>query len=144
MSGDKYVAVHGVSWYPQGDHDDGLHEEFALDCTITLRISGVPRDRIGDEAYIKLLVGIEALARQIMVEIDKNYTAMNAASTLLVGWGQGSAGPLQVPLRWTGTEANPRLMDGSWAFAEPDAAAFLVMSVHFGRAHRHQVRSGRN
>lgn len=137
--GKRFVSVHPTYWRPAGNFDDGLHEIIGLDCTLTFAAAQFPQDRIGGELFLKALTGMEKLARDIVLQIDRSYTVMAAANALITS----GTDKFQVPLFWEGTDGTPAEQDGTWIFAAPETCAFLVLGVHFGRAERHQTISGR-
>ncbi len=136
--GSRYIAVHPTSWTP-GDTriDHGIDELFGVTCTITIRVSAVPRDRLMGEKFLKSLTGIEALARATAAVVHQNYDVMNAANAMI-----GGDHKLMQPLFWNGTQMPPRMETGTWVWstkaAEMDLVAALVLPVRFGNARRIQ------
>lgn len=136
--GERYIAVHPTGWGP-GDSriDHGLDEVYRVTCTITKRISAVPKDRIPSEVFLKTLTGLEALARLAMKHVHQNYDVMNAANDLISG-----SDKLMQPLFWDGNDVPPREETGEWVWSDNprdmNLAAALVLPVHFREARRMQ------
>ena len=163
-SGQVFVAIHGTDWSPTSadmDQNRGLAEEFALACTVSIRTPVIPPDRIGDEVYINMTVGLSAICRQIMLSLDKNIDLINSADALLADHEQTSVGTVQgfvEYLRWSGTDASPSPVGPTWFFADESGRDLLsrrtggtswehnesgwVMQVRFAQATRLQTYQG--
>ena len=138
-SGNLFISIVGDGWEP-GEFDSGvaLDEVYGLTCTVSLRKSGVPRDRIGTNIYLAASLSLEDICRKIMVNIDKSPSLISEAND-----GMDGANEITEYLRWSGTDPRPRVEGSDWYDAPgdiPDAA--YVMSVRFGGARRIQVTSG--
>ena len=134
--GEVYYAVHPTQWTPGAqDPNDILDERFGLSVTITQRTAKYPQGGQRMEgAYLEAVKGLEERCRRVMLAMHLSYVVNGAANSLIDGTHK-----LCEPLRWRGTDAVPRKVDGTWFWAEPDAGSGLVMEVRFGDASRQQA-----
>lgn len=129
--GKKHITVYASNWVPTEESDTTKDEQFQINCSLTFRASAEPTDRHGDSIYVALLHGMAEISNNIAFALDRNYDTINAATA--------SASPNTTffePLIWQGTDASPRIVDGSWFFADPANFSGLVMESRFlgGRA----------
>lgn len=123
--GKQHIVVYCQSWTPTEESDTTKDEQFQVNCSLTMRVSAQPSDRIGQELYIELLNGIAKLSDDLTLAVNRNYNIINNANT--------SVGLTKFfePLIWQGTDGAPRIVDGSWFFADPTKFAGLVMESRF-------------
>lgn len=77
--GNWFISIYGSGLNQQAPNDDmnmGVGEEYEITCAITRRASPIPFDRLGEEAYIKTLTGMEDLCHKIIgiVAGENRYT----------------------------------------------------------------------
>ena len=140
--GQRYVAVYGVSWANQTPTmQAGIDELYGVAAMVTLRTAQIPVDRLGGEAYIRPLIGIEALCRRVMVAVHMNYDLMNLANSFIP-----NATHLFIqPLFWSATDAEPELRDETWVWAKPQEGkaptiCAMTMEIRFADARRPQAQ----
>ena len=141
-AGQKFISIYGTQWSPgELDLNEGLDEQYAFSCTLSVRSSVSPFDRYGNDQYVQDTIGMEDVLRSIIISLHQSCSLIGAWDTLMAG--QGTEFP-----RWTRCDPVPQIVDGSWWKSEPDfrsspeGAAGLVMSVDFGNARRMQSLVG--
>lgn len=125
--GEFYIALDegGVS----SDAKHFLRELYTIEVTISRRTGRHARDR-WDEIYRSESRSLTALERPIIRAIHSNNALRIAANVLAGVPSAGEGDYFQLPLFYTG-RTKTRPVDGSWCFAEPDAASFLVRTLSF-------------
>jgi len=133
----------------RSENDNCLGEYFSFDATLTMRVDGVPIDRLGDQRLASKLartVGpsgepsfnarceqIRAffhMAWGILQDANTNLIAMTPDATTVYGFCE--------PARYRGMDL-PYLVGGDWFGAEPDQDEVgLVSALHFADARRFQ------
>lgn len=137
--GDRFVSIFGLEWAP-GDPDimRGIDEYYGVGVCISMRTAYLQFDDQGEEAYVRVGAGLEALTRRINTIVHQSIPIMQAANSLL---GNPTNGIIE-PLKWIGSDPNPTEVDDTWfggvKGAEPTIAG-LTMQTNFGRAHRPQT-----
>jgi len=142
--GELYISVHLGGWKAiSGDND--LHESFDMAVTVTRRLGYAPKDRYGQEIWVKITTGLDALCRAIATLIHKSQAVRNLANTSPdYGIGANAAG-FHTPLWFTGAGA-PTFRDYKWFTAklppgtEQEAAqAGVSQTITFAKAERCQA-----
>jgi len=64
------------------DINRGLDELCGITVTLSRRSALLPRDRVGDENYVKGLIGIEKCTRKIITTIHQSYPLLHRANSL--------------------------------------------------------------
>lgn len=159
--GQEFIAIHGSELRPtETDFGVAIEESFGLTVSVTRKISRVPKRHRGELGYIldddEFTIdwtSIEARCRQIVGMVDKNYTLMQTANSLM-----DVRHPFIEPLRWLGTDPAPKQVDATHFCAyhvslgvrptasvtplgpapEADEIYGLLMQIRFGRAIRFQ------
>ena len=145
--GQQFIAIHGSSWAPRGvdaDMNRGLAEEYGVTCTLSMRSPVVPQDLLGVELYVKELIGMEPIARQIIHSIHQQFDIINEANRL----ANTEYGIIEY-LRWQGSDAKPRPVGPEWFYSEnPGVDSWeyiqsgLTMDIRFGGAMQMEALPG--
>lgn len=134
---DFYVAIHLTDYVPGelNETNPGLHETIGFVCTVSKKISAVPKNQLRFAAFDQIK-GLYVVARKVMLALHFNYDVMTKANQSLSG------NKFIYPPYWKGTDPKPRLEDGSWLGATSDEAieknCCLVTDVRFGGIERIQ------
>lgn len=94
--GETFVRVWPGRW--AGIDCEGLGETFGVNVTVTRRVSFAPTDRVGTEAWLKVITGLEATLRTILVKMHLDVggdAILNAANTILGASVNGFVEPLR-------------------------------------------------
>lgn len=140
--GQRYVALYGTSWGNETPTmQAGIDEVYGVGAMVTLRVAQIPIDRFGGDAYIKPLIGLEALCRRVMLVVHMNYDLMALANSFL----PDAPNLLEQPLFWNSTDAEPNLRDEDWVWSQaPEGKAptvcAMTMEVRFSDARRTQAQ----
>lgn len=146
--GQRYISVHPTAWRkgPSGDFVRGIFEEYSVSCTITRRNPVLPRDRLTTNLFLESLVGLEALAREIMVAVHDNWTVITAANTAISGTDK-----IIEALWWQDTDPAPVPRGAEWVWStNPEqyiatqgnySVCAMSLEVRFGTARRAQATS---
>lgn len=139
--GDLFIAVHGNDKSNEEELEQGIAKRLGVSCTITLRTSFLGDDSLGDEAYVKALDGMDALADKVEGLIHKRFEVMAAANQMI----RDSSYKIIEPLRWTDTDAVPTIVRDDWfnpqSTQNQQGAVGMVTVVRFGGARRKQPNS---
>ena len=113
-----YLAIHPISWTPYSSREfiHALGESYSIGVTLSKRIAYAPQDRNAQEIFLKSLVGFEAVARQVMINIHQNYDIMARANGFIESrslTNLDKEGFIET-LRWQRTDAVPSSHDASW------------------------------
>lgn len=131
--GQRFISIYGTNWSPsEGDNNRSLFENYDLACGVTFRSGYVPYDRMGDELYIKTIIGLEDFCRTITSHIHQNPSILTSTNEDI---DDQFPGMLEY-LRWEGTDASPRFVTGEWFTSEDPQQTGLFMEVRFGQATR--------
>jgi len=140
--GQKFISVYGSSWSASGEdiyQDQGIYESYDLVCAVTFRSSYVPFDLLGEELYVKRLLGIEDFCRKVIRHVH-NSTAINGKvnDMLLADFETSDKSPHAMVeyLRWVSTDPNPLPVTGTWFNSDDPASSGLVMECRFNQATR--------
>lgn len=90
-----FVAIWGASW--TNAYDEGIHEEYATNVTVSYKGGKTPTDRWGPEMLIKEAAGLDFLLELLRKRIHSNYVIMNAANVIInstLGTSNGFIRPL--------------------------------------------------
>lgn len=164
VCGEWFISVYGTGLSQRSPEDDlnvGIGEEYEITCALTRRVSHIPFDRLGEEAYIKATTGMEDVCHAMIGIIagsseSRYLEVLDDANTLITN--DVASVPVDgidfiiEPLRWLQTTPTPILVDESWFIpiqdqynrrrVVPDAndvIAGMVMNVVFGKAFRPQA-----
>lgn len=108
--GKRFFAVYPGSCGPGSEQIDyGLSESLGVNVGLTVRLSGVPQDRVTEEIFLQALRGIEPLSRKIVAAIHMNYEVMSRANDLISGEDK-----FFHPLTWAFTTMPPEVKLGEW------------------------------
>lgn len=137
-AGDVYVVVMTGGWQPGPVHrtSGGVNDlVYSVDIGVVRRIGNIPRDRLRNVFYEHVAALTEAID-DIYVEIDFDYTLMNAANTLITEETASTEGFIE-PLVFQGMERRPRLVSGEmFAAGQSGQRAGLMRTISFGGARR--------
>jgi len=140
--GQKFISVYGSSWSASGDdiyQDQGIYETYDIVCAATFRSSYVPFDLLGEELYVKRMLGIEDFCRRIIGYVH-NSTAINGKvnDMLLTDFETSDKSPHAMVeyLRWVSTDPNPLPVTGTWFNSDDSSSSGLVMECRFNQATR--------
>ncbi len=145
--GDVFAAVHQAG--PRSENDNCLNEYFSFYVTLTMRVTGVATDRIGDTIMARKLAhrnapggapSFNARVEQmramlhmdwgVLGDANTNIVTMNPDANVVYGFCE--------PARYRGHE-DPQLVGGEWFSAEPDALDMgLKAELRFEDARRLQ------
>jgi len=150
-AGEEYVGLYATGWEP-GElsriSDRAIDEIYSFAVTITRRIGFSPGDRRSGEIYYIVSDGMEARARQITAAILKKRLEIcgdaNTRLQQITERGTITNGLFVEPLRWQGTDAEPREVGPEWFSANPDdnRAYGFALDIRFGDIRRiHNVSS---
>lgn len=144
---DLFVAVHQGP--TDSAMDNALDEYFGFFLTLTLRVKGVPLDRIGDKLLCSNLArrpgpngsrSFNARVEQLRSVHHMGWGIIQDANTNLMAWEPDAllVPGFCEPARYRGMEV-PRLVGGQWFSADPDSNNVgLVASLRFEGARRLQ------
>jgi hypothetical protein len=140
--GDVFVAVHPGS--SQSTNDNCLMELFSFSLTLTMRVSNVPLDRVGDQLLAKKLsreIGFDTRAEQLRAFFHMAWGIIQDANQYLMNIDPNSGEPVYgftEPARYRGMEI-PVLVGGEHFGALPDAQDIgLKAELRFEGAKRMQ------
>lgn len=143
-SGKRFFSVYAPDdgWQAApGELMMGIHEVYKVNVCLTMRLQGISKDNVPRMIYQDYRRSMDALLRKVMVSVHQN------CATVLVDTNQGrtfgaTEANLVEPLRWEGTDAKPRVEDGTWVYSDDEKTihypAALVQEVRFGQATRLQ------
>lgn len=128
--GDLFVAVHEGQTRNRSMRN--LDEYFAWSLTLTMRVTGIPIDRIGDQGLASKLArtagkgqpSFNARLEQLRAWGHMNWTVMGSANQNLAAWAPPNVSSIYgfvEPAHYTGAE-RPTLVAGEWVSAAPEAA----------------------
>lgn len=121
-AGHTFVAIHPGSWNARYPADYHLDEVIGVKVTISLKSGRYPSDTTGrnltGNSQDADLPPFELLARQIIAEVHKNYTTMQAANDNI---GNDSAGFIE-PLQFTSAPEPQHRSAEWWSRANPPSA----------------------
>lgn len=112
--GEKYWAVHPLSWQGLPDEDWALGEEYQVGVTLTFRMGVAPKDRWGLAVWLADN-GMEDFVRRTITLIHHSQTIRVAAGVYITG---GASGKILTPLQLLRIE-NPKPQGPQWFSAEP-------------------------
>ncbi|MBX9682125.1 MAG: hypothetical protein K2X38_25485 [Gemmataceae bacterium] len=144
-AGNLFVAVHEG---PSSNRSTrNLDERFAFSMTLTMRVTGIPIDRIGDQGLASKLArtagkgqpSFNARLEQLRAWGHMNWTVMAAANTNIAAWTpSGTVYGFVEPAMYAGAE-KPVLVGGEWLSAAPEAVdVALKAELRFDGARRMQ------
>ena len=139
FAGSVYFAVHPAS--KRSIIEDVFDENYEVGVTVTQRIIGVPIDRWGGEFLLRNFNSIDRRTREVAVQIHNQVDVLTRANNIITTDDPTQNGIIE-PLRWTGTESPPRVVDGTWFTAQPETDVGLVVEVQFGGARRLEANLG--
>ncbi len=139
--GDIFVAVH--EGRVSSESDENLDEYFSFNLTLTMRVTGVPMDRIGDQLLCRKLAkrtGFNGRAEKLRAFLHKNWSVVALANQYLcemVDRGGTVYGFCESPI-YKGIEV-PHFVGGSWFKAAPDSQNVgIAAQLSFDRTRRLQ------
>lgn len=145
--GKRYIGVYPGECRGGPHSDQGIQEYIGVNVGITIRLSGTPSDRIGQDLYLKALVGMEALSRKVQLAVHRNYDVMGAANTI-IGAAVDTISPsftsqkFITPLEWQYTTPVPEVKLGDWFLTDNENEIAkkhgLYVDIRFAGAHRPQ------
>lgn len=149
-AGNIFVAVHeGPS---RNTSVRNLDERFAWSLTLTMRVTGIPIDRIGDQGLASKLArtagkgqpSFNARMEQLRAWGHMNWQVMASANTNLANWappGTTTVYGFVEPAKYAGAE-KPVLVTGEWLSAMPEAGdVALKAELRFDGARRMQPQT---
>ena len=140
-AGDIFVAV--AEQASRSTADNCLDERFAFSLTLTMRVSNVSPDRIGDKLLARKLAGAIGFNRRveaIRAFMHMNWGVLQDANTYLVELAPDDAlvyGFCE-PARYRGAET-PVLVGGEWFAAEESTQVALKSELRFEDCRRLQA-----
>lgn len=146
-SGNIFVAVHEGP--TRNTSTRNLDEYFAFSLTLTMRVTGIPVDRIGDQGLASKLArttgkgqpSFNARLEQLRAWGHMNWTVMASANTNLANWAPSNVSTIYgfvEPAHYAGAE-RPVLVGGEWLSAVPEAVdVALKAELRFDGARRMQ------
>jgi hypothetical protein len=130
--------------------DNALKEYFDFSCTLTMRVVGIPLDRIGDKMLAMNLArragpggtkGFNARAEQLRAFLHMNWAILGEANTILINLNPDAeiVYGFAEPGRFRGM-AIPELVGGDWLWSEPESEdVALKAELRFEDACRQQA-----
>ena len=140
--GQKFISVYGSSWSASGEdiyQDQGIYETYDLICAVTFRSSYVPFDLLGEELYVKRMLGIEDFCRRVIGHVHNSAAINTKVDEMLVDDFETDAKTPHAMveyLRWVSTDPNPLPVTGSWFNSDETSSSGLVMECRFNQATR--------
>lgn len=145
-SGDWFAAIHQAG--SRSTMMNALDERFDFSVTLTVKVGGVPLDRVGNKLLavplardLALKTGWNARAEQIRAFLHMAWGVLQEANTLLSTWEPGNI-PVYgfcEPAHFAGMDM-PYLVGGEWFAAQPEAQDVgLVGEIKFADCRRLQA-----
>ncbi len=140
-AGQQYVGLYcherGLGQATQ--MDTGWEETLGVTFAITRRVGTVPADKWEDEIYLKAISGLDDTAERIRVWVYTSWCVATGSSTpevqeiVMRNLDLEPASQIHQPLRWTGTDPEPRIEGADWFSASPNAEGTfgLVLETRF-------------
>lgn len=135
--GKRYIAVMPGGWRPGPCHNTsgGVNDlVYGVDVLVVVRVGNVARDRLRD-TFLNNVGALDEQIDKLFPVIDFNESLRNDANTIIQAEG-GSTEPFIENLRFTGTDARPRLADAELFAGTTGQAAGLMRVIHFHGARR--------
>lgn len=130
---EQFVAIWPSSWTNQ--YDEGIHEEFGVNITASIKGGKVPTDRWGPEMMTKAASGLDVLLELIRARVHSNYTIMAAANVFITASYNGFVRPL-----FFRDGGRPEKKAGSWWGAKgKEQSGGLAQTLRFAGAERVQT-----
>jgi hypothetical protein len=136
-----FVAVHQLA--TRSTADDCLDERYGFALTLTMRVAGVPLDRVGDRLLARSLAettGFNARADALRALGHMAWGWLQDANNLLLkrSTGTGTVYGFCEPARYRGMD-EPRLVGGEWFQAGAEGDVGLVATLRFEDCRRFQA-----
>lgn len=136
---DLFVSIHDGGWTGSEHPDYGISEYHSLSVTLTRTVGFAPLEDWGTEVYLTASVGLEAVAREVILAVHKSYTVLTAANERINDSHHGFCEPLVLQSAGPVREEGEEWLFGGRVTQEGAAArAALVLPLSFGQARRVQ------
>lgn len=138
-AGEVFYAVHAGDWGVSGVEGDwDLSERMGCVVTISKKLGYAPKDRRATDAWAKVLTGLDALSRKVVVALHQNQAVRAQANTYL----GATDGGFVTALLFKGA-TRPEIKGSDWFGTEPSASGDdvigIAISLTFGMMERYQT-----
>lgn len=141
-AGDVFLGVHATS-AEESNAQNILQEYFSYNITLSMRVTNVPFDRVGDQLLAKEQAesrGFNRRLRDVIVLLHMNWDVIGQANLLMQSWapdGSTVYGFCEPAMFLSADEAS--WVTGDWYSAMPEATDVgLKATARFGRCRRFQ------
>ena len=148
--GEQFIAIHEGDWGAGSHGDADLEEVFGVSVTLTRRVTYAPQDQRGTEVLQKIVTGMNAVLRQLLVLLHRNWamltdlTNANSANAIINAEAGAARAGFYCPLSFTGASQVMEKGNDWFCAWDPDireqhpAMPGLARSLFFGGAKRCQ------